>query len=101
MGMYIYVAHGILDTILGNPQNLDLNKILYDEIKRVETFILWHYQSGSKYDTDFWRYAKSLPFNPNEEFKEYLKLDTYNFHKHDYSQWNTYSFKLWNDKICQ
>ena len=101
MGMYIYIAHGILDTILGNPQNLDINKILYDEIKRVETFILWHYQSGSKYDTDFWRYAKSLPFNPNDEFKEYLKLNTYNLHKHDYSQWNTYSFKLWNDKICQ
>ena len=101
VGMYIYVAYGILDTILGNPTGFDINKSLYDEVKRIESFILWHYQTGSKYDTEFWRYAKSLPFNPDDEFRRYLEADTYETWELDYSQWNTHSFKIWNDQIVK
>ena len=31
-------------------------------------FILCNYQYCSKYDTPFWEYAKSLPFNPSDRF---------------------------------
>ena len=55
----------------------------------------------SKYDTEFWRYAKSLPFNPDDEFRKYLEADTYETWPQDYSQWNTHSFKLWNDQIVK
>jgi len=43
-----------------------------DYIRKVENFILWHYQFGSKYDTPFWDYAKTLAFK-DAEFNQWLK----------------------------
>ena len=42
-------------------------------MRELETFILWHYQSGSIYNTPFWEYAKSLPFNPDSNFISIFK----------------------------
>ena len=39
---------------------------------RIEQFILWHYQFGSKYDTPFWNYAKTLTFK-DADFNHLLK----------------------------
>ena len=98
---YIFIAQGYIDYINGLFPKEVLNKELRKEIKKVEDFILWHYQSGSKYDTPFWQYAKSLPFTPNKDFKKFLKADTYIPDKAEYSQWNTFCFKLWNDNIVK
>ncbi len=59
-------------------------------MKEIETFILWHYQYGSKYDTPFWEYAKSLPFNPSDRF------DTSDI---TYGQWEKYSFNIWKEGV--
>ncbi len=77
-------------------------------MKEIETFILWHYQKGSKYDTPFWRYAKSLPFNPDDEFKNNLEKsrkmslrECYYSDRHlglTYADWGQRSFKIW-DKV--
>ena len=63
-------------------------------MKEIETFILWHYQYGSKYDTPFWEYAKSLPFNPDNKFY-------YNGYDggEDYGHWNSHSFKCWRNGV--
>ena len=39
-------------------------------MKETEIFLLWLYSFGSKYETPFWKYAKSLPFNPDPKFYE-------------------------------
>tara|TARA_A100001234_G_C12634090_1_gene389443 strand:- start:1274 stop:2410 length:1137 start_codon:yes stop_codon:yes gene_type:complete len=98
---YIFIAQGYIDYINGLVSKDDLNKELRAEIKKVEDFILWHYRNGSKYDTPFWKYAKSLPFRPNKEFTRFLLSDTYIPDKKEYSQWNTFCFKLWNDNIVK
>ena len=59
-------------------------------MKEIETFILWHYQYGSKYDTPFWEYAKSLPFNPSDRF------DTSDI---TYGQWESHSFNIWKGGV--
>ena len=79
-------------------------------MKEIETFILWHYQYGSKYDTPFWEYAKSLPFYPDERFRELIKnplssreLDMAEYKKdfdedkYVYGQWKTASMRGWKD----
>ena len=43
-----------------------------DYIRKVENFVLWHYQFGSKYDTPFWNYAKTLTFK-DADFNQLLK----------------------------
>ena len=60
-------------------------------MKEIETFILWHYQYGSKYDTPFWEYAKSLPFNPSDSF------DTSDIMYG--SQWGSHSFNIWKEGV--
>jgi len=105
------ITQGYITLGLDSKENCDL--LIRKEISRVETFLLWHYQFGSKYDTPFWEYTKSLPFNPDSEFKgvfDYCVNNSY----HDivrktcrernpvnsmYSQWNAWSFRNWVDGI--
>ena len=63
--------------------------------KEVENFILWHYQFGSKYDSPFWNYAKSLPFNPDDKFKRMNKLPGDSLKK--YGNWTPKFFKKWSE----
>ena len=74
-------------------------------MKEIETFILWHYQFGSKYDTPFWEYAKSLPFYPDERFRKLIKnplsLRESEMKESEkdlvYGQWATPSMRIWLD----
>lgn len=97
-----YVINGVND-----KESLNMN--IKNEMKKIETFVLWHYQKGSKYKTPFWEYAKSLPFNSNDEF---VSIINYVARKSDfecrnpcpneplgqfeeYGQWHYPSFKIW------
>jgi tryptophan halogenase len=77
-----------------NEDKVSANNIMRRIVKELETFILWHYQFGSKYDTKFWEYAKSLPFNPDNKFKSILdgSLTEYGF-------WQEESFNNWKDGV--
>ena len=58
----------------------NVEKNILNFVHEIETFQLWHYQFGSKYDTPFWDYAKTIAnnyFNDNEygkEFKNKIEL---------------------------
>ena len=77
-------------------------------IEQVKNFVLWHYQGGSKYDTPFWDYAKSLTFKDEAfdamlyESRTYDKYGImpksyggYTTDGNEYGQWSAYSFKVW------
>ena len=72
LGLYEYICRQVWDCVFGvqSPEVSDNNVRRY--MKETETFILWNYQYGSKYDTPFWEYAKSLPFEPDDVFKNIL-----------------------------
>ena len=91
LGIYQTIARQSWDVIFGIRDISYCNLKMRTVMKEIETFILWNYQHGSKYDTPFWKYAKSLPFNPDERFNTVL-----NNPKEDdvYGQWNTGSFKI-------
>ena len=72
-----------------NALNLGLQKVA----REVQTFILWHYQFGSKYDTPFWKYAKSLPFNPGREFGKMMKLPKDSTQL--YGNWTPRIYDIW------
>ena len=69
------------------------NKNIKTNVKQLENIILWHYQYGSKFDSPFWEYAKSLPFNPDQKFYDIIKgnLDE----DEEYGQWKTWNFDNW------
>ena len=60
-------------------------------MNEVQNFILWHYQAGSKYDSPFWKYAKSLPFNPGYRFRRMMRDNV----DEKYGNWSPRSFKIW------
>ena len=64
IALYHQLCKDAKKVIFGDANPSKINKGIKSTIQRMETFLLWHYQFGSKYDTPFWEYAKSLPFNP-------------------------------------
>jgi len=104
ISFYDWVARMSWDHIVGGFSKDICNNFVHKEMGRIETFISWHYQNGSKYDTPFWEYAKKIPFNPDEEFLLYLntarKNDFFfcrNNNVKQYSQWSLNSFKIWEE----
>ena len=104
---YIEMARAVFDYYLqGKVSAVHVKEDIRRFVQQVQNFVLWHYQFGSKYDTPFWEYAKSLTFEDEEfnTFLEYSKIsdcipvsyggDT----KHKfYATVTPYSFKNWNE----
>ena len=109
LGFYQVCCRTYYDYMKGRLDRLRCNIEIRKEIKRIQKYILWHYQKGSKYETPFWKYAQSLPFKMDEDFRMILKksrrmnsLDARHVsenesHSNTYSQWSLRSIKEWNE----
>lgn len=96
IGIYISVCRKAWDYIFGHKSQEECNHEMRVKMKEIETFFLWLYHNGSKYDTPFWRYAKSLPFNPDSKFYEMCSDDTVEY---VYGNWAQYSFDIFKKHI--
>ena len=104
---YIEMARAVFDYYLqGKVSAVHVKEDMTKYIRQLQNFILWHYQFGSKYDTPFWQYAKTLSFKDEtfNKFLEYSKLYdcipiTYGGTTQNklYGQWPAYAFKIWNE----
>lgn len=98
VGFYLDVAKHAWDHIVDGVSKEVCNQNIRKEMFRIQNFVLWHYQYGSKYNTPFWDYAKSLQFSPDKEFYDFLneaKEDKMQYKNKEYSQWGMPSFKNW------
>jgi len=100
--LYMETASTVWKNIIYKSLTRDeVDKKVHELMWKIETFVLWHYQNGSKYDTPFWEYAKSLPFNPPKEFIDIVDMvnkKTRNeiIQNTDfYAIWQPNSFKTW------
>ena len=61
----------------------------------LQNIVMWHYQYGSRFDTPFWDYAKSLHFKPDQGFYEVANgnLDE------EYGQWEQWNFENWKNGV--
>ena len=107
---YQHCCRTYYDYMLGKIDKTNCNVTIRKELKKIAMFILWHYQFGSKYDTPFWKYAKSLSFNPDYEFKNIIKksrgmsnLDsrysTEHYKELKYSIWDINSIRVWDQYV--
>ena len=95
LASYLTVAKSSWNHIVDGISKEDVNKDAYQHVKEVERFILWHYQRGSIYDTPFWEYAKSLPFETDATFESCIASD-FGAIK-EYGQWDSRSFQIWEE----
>ena len=81
-------------------------------IKQVETFILWHYKFGSKYDTPFWKYAKDLliheplfndacEFISNKTLEDVKIAEAVNPASFRYGAWSLSGLKYWHKGMTE
>ena len=92
LGVYVSICRQAWDWMYKLNTPLKCDESVRRLMKEVETFILWHYQYGSKYNTPFWEYAKSLYFNPDDKFKRVLHDSN---SEEEYGQWKNHSFESW------
>ena len=106
---YLMWAKYIKDAILTKKDSCsNASKEVRRYIEQVKNFVLWHYQGGSKYDTPFWDYAKSLTFKDDSFDAMLYESRTYDKYGivpksyggnttdgNEYGQWSAYSFKVW------
>tara|TARA_Y100000401_G_scaffold14600_1_gene9863 strand:+ start:146 stop:1237 length:1092 start_codon:yes stop_codon:yes gene_type:complete len=94
---YQYICRQSWDFIFKIQSYDYCNNKIRTNMKQLENIILWHYQFGSKFDTPFWKYAKSLPFNPDDKFLEMISDE-----KNDpeqYGQWKKWQFDNWKNGV--
>ena len=94
-GLYQHICRQSWDFIFNIQTYEYCNNNIRENMKQLENIILWHYQYGSKYDTPFWKYAKSLPFNPDSKFLDIVsgKIDE------EYGQWSQWNFMNWKNGV--
>ena len=86
-------ARYVLDMVLTKSISMgEGKKNIRDYIEKVQNFILWHYHFGSKYDTPFWEYARTLTFN-DPHFNMFLRQKGEGL----YAYWDSLPFKNWQE----
>ena len=106
---YLQWARDAFGVVTKDTSSLDAVKNIKTYIEQVQNFVLWHYQFGSKYDTPFWKYAKTLVFK-DPIFNRYLKesrkksrddLDSWStVVSEDYAFWQPINFKIWDEGMA-
>lgn len=103
---YVQATNRYLSYMLGR---ISKEKV-YDEISsyvlKIQNYLLWLYQSGSKYNTPFWDHATSLKFEDNlfnalvslcghRSMESISSLMDNGDVPEKYGQWDLYSIKNW------
>ncbi len=99
LSFYLNVAQAAWQHIFEGVSKEKCNHDVQVKMRELETFILWHYQSGSIYNTPFWEYAKSLPFNPDSNFISIFKSPMSWDDKREYGHWGSKSIQLWEKYV--
>jgi len=97
LAFYQLISRQSWDCIFNRKTVDECNDTIRTNMKQLENIILWHYQFGSKFDTPFWKYAKSLPFNPDNKFLEMISDEKNDPEK--YGQWRKWNFDIWKNGV--
>ena len=97
LAFYQLICRQSWDCIFNRKTVDQCNDTIRTNMKQLENIILWHYQFGSKFDTPFWKYAKSLPFNPDNKFLEMISDEKNDPEK--YGQWKKWNFDIWKNGV--
>tara|TARA_B100000287_G_scaffold398115_1_gene415250 strand:+ start:4231 stop:5310 length:1080 start_codon:yes stop_codon:yes gene_type:complete len=91
LGVYQHICRQTWDCIFGDQSPQESNNNIRQYMRETEIFILWLYQYGSKYDTKFWKYAKSLPYEPNDKL---IRMLNNTDSTEQYGQWESWNMDV-------
>lgn len=86
-GLYHWIAKVGFDFFVNKMEIPECTKLIHKEVNQIEQFILWHYKTGSKFNTPFWEHVKTLPFSP-------IEMPSAN---ENFGPWGKYSLDIWKN----
>ena len=86
-GLYLWIARVGYDRFINKVDIPQCLHLLHKEVNSIANFVLWHYKTGSKFDSPFWSYVDTLDFTP---IKKPVGEETY-------GQWAFKSFDVWEE----
>ena len=86
-GLYLWIARVGYDRFINKVDIPQCLHLLNKEVSSIANFVLWHYKTGSKFNSLFWNHVKTLPFTP-------IKKPAIN---ETYGQWGKPSFDVWEN----
>ena len=107
MGSYVKISQYYYNYIFNDASKEDTKSHINQWVYKLEEFILWHYSSGSIYDTKFWKDAKKL-YNStptdflNKELKIIKGMSNLDLERSynggvEFALWPPFSIKQWQD----
>jgi len=105
MGCYIKTLMFYDEYLFNNAPKNEVNFLVKKYVYELQDFILWHYASGSKFNSKFWEYSKKLweehdTSNIEKMFKIVKDMSKTDIEKNVYgeatwAQWAEWNFKIW------
>tara|TARA_B100000214_G_C23934462_1_gene612439 strand:- start:161 stop:1219 length:1059 start_codon:yes stop_codon:yes gene_type:complete len=86
-GLYLWIARIGFDFFIDKKELSQCLHLFHKEVNAVAHFILWHYKTGSKFNSPFWSYVDTIPFTE-------IKIPT---GEESYGQWQEKSFRIWKN----
>ena len=110
MGSYVKVCQHYYNYIFNDVSKQDTEQQIKQWVHKIEEFILYHYSSGSIYNTKFWKHAEKLYHKTPTKFldKELkiikgmsgLDLERSLDNPAEFALWPAFSIKQWHDKVA-
>tara|TARA_B100000965_G_C19576676_1_gene751626 strand:+ start:1009 stop:2139 length:1131 start_codon:yes stop_codon:yes gene_type:complete len=84
-GLYLWIARVGYDRFINKRPTDECIELIHREVDSIANFVLWHYKTGSPFDSRFWDYCTTIPFTPIQE----------PIGDERYGQWGRKSFDNW------
>jgi len=110
MGCYLAMCRFYWDYMFNNVSKEIITNRIKDYVYKIQNFILWHYKNGSKFNTNFWIYAKALWEKHNPQDINHIKMLLKSMNEEslmksfkncnlEYAQWTEWSFLNWYNEM--
>jgi len=86
-GLYLWIAKVGYDFLINKIEKSKCIQLIHQQVHAIEQFVLWHYKTGSKFNSPFWDHVKTLPFTPIQIPEE----------NQNFGQWGKHSLDIWKD----
>ena len=86
-GLYLWIARVGFDRFINNAPTNECIELIHNRVGSIGDFVLWHYKTGSIFNSPFWESVKHIPFVP---IQKPIGEETYGV-------WGRKSFDTWEN----
>lgn len=105
--VHLEISEVLYDVIIGENTREGSNEYIRNYVKDIQDFILWHYKNGSRYNSAFWDYARTLNYSDalgiSRQVQQCSELNQFEVMGRPprlrFGVWGPFSFKCWYNNV--